>query len=55
MSNKELEQLINNLMLLDINNRVIALDLIFKQYGSEIYKQVVHKLAIKLKEEGLVK
>lgn len=54
MINKELEQLINNLMLLDTNNRLIVLDLIYKQYGSDIYKQVVHLLAKKLKENNYV-
>lgn len=55
MNNTEIELLIDNLVVLDADSRTIVLNNIFHNYGSEIYKQVVHQLVIKLKEEGLTK
>ena len=55
MSTKEIELLVSNLVVLDADSRTVALNIIFYKYGSAVHREVLHKLATALKEQGYVK
>lgn len=53
MNNNELDRIVNNLYLLDADNKRKALTEISHIYGSVIYREILHRLANKIKNESI--